>query len=111
MISPSGSRASLPHFVLSLARSPSDRRRSDEARGISLPATPIPAFSTRTTQDFSGSLSIRPIPMPCSKTPAGSKPGAYAGPSFFDEHQRRRRFPDLQISITQEYGYKNSRES
>jgi len=60
---------------------PSDRRRSFWARGISLPASPIPAFSTRTPQDFSGSLSVHPTPMPCSKTPAGSRCPRHQRPS------------------------------
>ncbi|MGA2171138.1 MAG: SGNH/GDSL hydrolase family protein [Terracidiphilus sp.] len=50
-----------------------DRRRSARARGISLPASPIPALLARTTQDFSGSLPVHPTPMPCSKTPAESE--------------------------------------
>jgi len=62
-----------PSFRALACALPSDRRRSERARGTSLPATPIPAFSTRTTQDFSGSLPVPPTPMPCSKTPAGSK--------------------------------------
>ncbi len=71
MISPPGFRASLA-FVLSLSRS----RRTGES-----PFRPgafrcrLPPFRlfTRTTQDFSGSLLIHSIPLPCSKTPAGSK--------------------------------------
>lgn len=72
-----GFAARLPRFPPSLrafARAlPSDRRRSFRARGISMPASPVPALPTRTTQDFSGSLPVHPIPMPCSKTPAGSR--------------------------------------
>ena len=50
----------------------SDPRRSFQARGISMPASPIPASLTRTVQDLSGSLAIHPMPLPCSKTPAES---------------------------------------
>jgi hypothetical protein len=51
----------------------SDRRRSFQARGISTPASPIPASPARTAQDFSGSSAVHPIPLPCSKTPAGPR--------------------------------------
>ena len=34
---------------------------------------PHSGFSTRTTQNFSGSLLIHSIPLPCSRIPAGSK--------------------------------------
>jgi hypothetical protein len=52
---------------------PSDRRRSFPGQGHFDAGFPHSGFPTRTTQDFSGSLAIHPMPLPCSKTPAGPR--------------------------------------
>jgi|HubBroStandDraft_6_1064221.scaffolds.fasta_scaffold377036_1 hypothetical protein len=67
----SGFRAFLPCFVPRL-RAPVRPEAVFPGQGHFHAGFPHSGFPTRTIQDFSGSLAIHPMPLPCSATPAES---------------------------------------
>ena len=68
----SGFRATLTRFVDRL-RAPVRPEAVFSGRGHFDAGFPHSGFPTRTEQDFSGSLLIHSIPLPCSEIPTGSK--------------------------------------
>ena len=68
----SGFHASLSRFVYRL-RAPVRPEAVFSGQGHFDAGVPHSGFPARTAQDFSGSLAIHPLPLPCSKTPAGPR--------------------------------------
>ncbi len=91
----SGFRASLPCFVFPL-RAPGRPEAVFSGQGHFHAGFPHSGFPTRTTQDFSGSLAIHPMPLPCSTTPAEFRhPHPLAFASILPPHPTQRRLQRL----------------
>jgi len=78
MISPRSFRASSVSCIR--LRAPVGPEKILSGQGHFDAGFPHSGFFTRSTQDFSGSLLAHPMPLPCSKTPAGSKCPRQSGP-------------------------------
>jgi hypothetical protein len=87
----SSSRASLPRFVYR-SRAPVGPEAVLSGQGHFDAGVPHSGFPARTAQDFSGSQALHPVPLPCSKTPAGSRrTSPIAVPSMLPPHPTKRR--------------------